>query len=67
MLQLFILSAIVGLGHSKCAFQVGLDNVPVKTDREPFIIEGMTECLEYNGQLGCCDSGNDQQQSKSYV
>lgn len=44
--------------HSRCTFQIMPDNKPVKVDREPFLIEGMTQCLEYNGQMGCCDSGN---------
>ena len=26
----------------------------------------MQECVEYNGQLGCCDSGNEAQQARSY-
>lgn len=42
--------------YSRCSFQVMLDNKPVKVDREPFLVEGMTQCIEYNGQMGCCDA-----------
>lgn len=53
--------------NQKCSFQVGLDNIPIKLTREPFLISGMTQCTEYNGQIGCCDAGNDQQQSQSFT
>lgn len=52
---------------ARCAFQVGADGVPKKVDTEPFLITGMTKCVEYNGQMGCCDSGNDAQQANSYT
>ena len=58
---------VLALGSPRCAFAVGEDGVPMKVDREPFVVSGMRECVEYNGQLGCCDSGNDVQQSTSYV
>lgn len=47
--------------HTRCSFEVGLDNVPVKVDKDPHMISGMSLCSEYNGQMGCCGEGNDRQ------
>ena len=51
---------------AKCAFRINETIFPEKTSRDPFNISGMEMCKEYNGQLGCCDSGNNFQQSASY-
>lgn len=66
-MKLLLLLTLLAYCQAKCSFQVGLDNIPVKLERDPFKIEGMTQCVEYNGQMGCCDAGNDQQQSQSFT
>lgn len=30
-------------------------------------MEGLTQCVEYNGKLGCCDDNNDVAQVSSYI
>lgn len=67
MKSILLFSTILVLVFNDCSFQVGLDNIPVKLHRKPFKIEGMTQCIEYNDKMGCCDAGNDQQQSKSFT
>jgi len=67
MKPILLFSAILVSVFTDCSFQVGLDNIPVKLHRKPFKVEGMTQCIEYNDKMGCCDAGNDQQQSKSFT
>ena len=63
-----VLLAILLVGvHLKCGFKVMDDGKPQKVSNEPFLVQGLTMCTEYNGKMGCCDSNNDIEQSVSYV
>lgn len=54
-------------GASKCAYKVLSDLTPVWVDEEPHLLEGLTQCTEYNGKMGCCNEYNDQAQASSYI
>lgn len=65
---LVLLTALcaVSLVNSKCAYRVLDNGKPLKIDEDPRPIKGLTQCLEYNGKMGCCDVNNDNSQVDSY-
>ena len=47
---------------SKCAYRVLSDKRPEKLkegDDDIKLISDLQECVEYNGEMGCCDAMND--------
>ena len=64
---LLFLLALLPFAALKCAYRVLQDGKPQKVDSDPFLVQGLTQCLEYNGKLGCCDTNNDVSQITSYV
>ena len=52
---------------SRCSFRVLDDGKPLKIDEEPHIVDGLTQCVEYNGKEACCDYNNDVAQARSYT
>lgn len=69
ILLFFIAITLLFRVENKCAYKVLDDGKPQKVEgeeAEPHMISGLTQCVEYNGKMGCCDENNDRSQITSY-
>jgi hypothetical protein len=67
--SIFLLIVLLGTviqSEARCAYKVLEDGRAIHVDSEPHIVTGLTECVEYNNKLGCCDVNNDNSQVTSY-
>lgn len=64
--QSLLFLTILTLIYSRCSFEIAPDMTPLKVNKEPYMVSGMSLCKEYNGKMGCCNQYNDQQQVQSY-
>lgn len=62
-----LMGMLVGNIHCNCAYLVKEDGKPEKTDQEAYLVQDLTQCIEYNEKMGCCNINNDVSQVTSYV